>query len=308
MLSNRQLWTLPFMAVIVSHRAWPIPPASAEGTSELGALSKLTAATTLYVDILDPAVEKISWTGSGGLTVIDPSLGTVGNLLTGQTANLAGHGAGAYRVVLGANQPGTWAIDVVDQTQPGGRLHSMEWKFSTGTFAGGSRAQNTSYYVLMPGGASGHDTVSEMKVLGLQGNQYTVSANATGVNGPNAGRSVSQAGNSMTPIYQIYVNPPTIGHYNPVTPVTAGLRFAGVPTGICAAVVPGSASPGNFEFTSNVAGTYEIVCDLDHDNVFDRTSNADLLLVGPTVSGANRVPWNGASRAASGTNHMRSDN
>ena len=229
MLSNRQLWTLPFMAVIALHRAWLNPSAFAEGTNELGPMSKLTAATDLYVDILDPAVEKISWTGSGSLTIIDPSLRTVGNFLTGQTASLAGHGASAYRVVLVADQIGTWAINVVNQTQPGGRLHSLEWKFNTGTFAGGSLAQDTSYYVLMPGGASGHDTVSEMKVLGLQGNQYTVSANATGVNGPNAGRSVSQAGNSMSALYQIYVNPPTIGHYNPVTPVTAGLRFRGRP-------------------------------------------------------------------------------
>src|SRR5512140_1309982 len=136
MLSNRQLWTLPFMAVVALHRAWSIPPAAAEGTNELRPQSKLTAATNLYVDIRDPAVEKIRWTGSGNLTVIDPSLATVGTLLTGETASLAGHGAGAYRVVLGANQPGAWAIDVVDQTQPGGRLHSLAWTFNTGTYAG----------------------------------------------------------------------------------------------------------------------------------------------------------------------------
>ncbi|MGE3763096.1 MAG: thrombospondin type 3 repeat-containing protein, partial [Kofleriaceae bacterium] len=270
----------------------------AEGSLEVGIPSRLQADTALRVDILDTTLETITWTGQGNATVRQPDGTMVATLTSGQTASLTGRPNGAYQVALSSNQTAAWNIQVNNQSAPGGRLFSTSWHFFSGSFAA-TGAQDTSYYALMPGGAPGRTAVAEMRFDGLQGNDYRVVANATGVNGPNAGRSVPQAGNSVTPLYPLYLNPPTIATYDPVTPSLTGFAFQGAGSGTCSAVAPGG-NPGQFVFqTTAVGATYQIICDLDQDGAFDVADTDDLLLVGSAATGANAVSWNGVDRDGS---------
>jgi len=135
-----------------------------------------------------------------------------------------------------------------------------------------------------------------MRFQGLQGFQYHVAANATGVNGPNAGRSVTQDDNSVTPVHSLYLNPPAIATYDPVMPSFTDFGFEGAGGGLCSAVAPGG-SAGRFVFqTPSIGATYHISCDLDGDGVFDAADPDDLLLVGPASTGANAVSWDGTDR------------
>jgi outer membrane protein OmpA-like peptidoglycan-associated protein len=288
--TSRVLVLFTMMTLVVL----PAPSAHAEGSAEVSAGARITNATQLRVDILNTTTESITWTGQGTLAVRQPDNTLVATLASGQTAALTGRPTGVYRVALSNSQTGAWNIVVNNAVTPGGRLFSIAWEFASGTFA--SPGQNTSYYALMPGGASGHSAVGEMRFNGLQGNSYRVVANATGVNGANAGRSVGRSGNSVTPLYPLYVNPPAVATYDPVTPTFTGFAFQGPGAGACGAVAPGG-SPGQFVFQTNAVGaTYQIVCDLNGDGTFDVTDPADLLLVGSAVTGANAVSWNGVDR------------
>jgi outer membrane protein OmpA-like peptidoglycan-associated protein len=275
-----------------------------EGSSQVGIPARLQADTVLRIDIVDPSVEQIRWTGGGIVTVFDPTGDQVAVLgclvLCGDTATLTGRPVGAYRVALADHQTGIWDLQVVNQVGAGGRLHSTSWHFASGTFDGGGSAQNVSFYVRTPGGEAGRTAVIEMKFAGLQGNDYVVIANQTGVNGTAAGRSVPESNHSASPLYPIYVNPPTLATYDPLTPVVSSFTFEGrgagsIPT--CDVIIPGATPVGRFRFDTTVAGTYQIICDLDDNGVFDRASSSDLLLLGTAAAGTNTVSWDGRNEA-----------
>src|SRR4051794_31297763 len=107
--------------------------ASAEGTAELGVQSKMTNATIMGVDIINPAVETITWTGTGSVTVTNPSGASLGSFSSGQTITPTPGLAGAYLVKPTNSQTGAWDIAVNNPVKPGGRLFSTRWRFSTGT-------------------------------------------------------------------------------------------------------------------------------------------------------------------------------
>jgi hypothetical protein len=271
--------------------------ALAEGTVTLGTPSRLRGATVLNVDILDAAVEGIRWQGSGNLRVFSPTGVDLGTINSGQTRSLVGNGNGAYRVVVGNQNGNAWDIAVVVSGTPvtGGRLWSTSWGFFTNTFNGPPSTMDASFYALADGGAPGTDAVIEVRFAGLQGNEFEIATNRSGVTGVSAGRSVPQAGVTLAPLYRMYLAAPAVATYGTVTPIVSNFTYAqldGASSQSCRVIQPGT-STGIFSFTTNVAGTGHLLCDLNGDSVFDRTSLDDLFLVSAVTSGSNAITWDG---------------
>ncbi|MGH1347048.1 MAG: hypothetical protein ACRBN8_36115 [Nannocystales bacterium] len=274
----------------------------AEGTADLGVTQALRSGTVLYVDIVDSAVEQIEWTGVGSVSVSAPDGAPVAVLSSGQdTGTLSGLGGGAYRLVVHSDQDvGTpWDVRVLAQTDALGRLHSYDWRFNAGAFSE-ERATSSSFYAVVPGGGVDEESVIELNLEGLAGYVYNINANRVGVEGPNGGRSVPQAGNSTLAEFPIYLNPPSNASYSASSPLVNGLEFVGGTSldwegnsmDPCDLVVPGG-STGRFQFTSTAQGSYHLMCDLDQNGVFDPVGGADLLLVGSSEIGLNEVQWDG---------------
>ena len=173
-----------------------------------------------------------------------------------------------------------------------GRLYSDDWEFDTGSFRSDA-STNASYYALVPGGDPGATAVLELDLEGLSGFVYRITGNRIGVNGTNGGRSVFQAGNSVSEEFRLYLNPPEIAGYEVAVPdvdsfsVSSGAQECGV--GDLPPLLAPGASEISFFFETNVEGTYQFICDLNPseggddpigDGVFDITDDADLLLNG----------------------------
>ena len=278
----------------------------AEGSSQLGPESRVQIDTPLRVDVLDPAVERISWTGAGTLSILAPDGVTpVATLNSGQrTGALAAPGAGTYRATMSAAQganitPAVWDIAVVDAAGapvPGaaGRLHAVDWHINIGDRSLG-RAFNTSFFALVPGGRPGSDAVLEVQFSGVNGNYHRISMNRTGIDGRLDGRS-GPTGSTYTPLYPLYLAAPAIRVGGALNPALTEFRFhppgEGAAAELCQSAVAGVG--GVFEFDTDVAGRYRIVCDTSGDGTPDVTDPRDLLLVGDTRPGHNVVAWNGA--------------
>ena len=280
--------------------------AVAEGSAQLTTSAGYQTSTTLYVDFVDDSVERIRWqTSNGGtrrLRIWNPA-GTqiyTGLAKNSTTASLAGNGNGKYRVQFRDAAPGTdvWDIAVVNSggtVQPGGRLNSIQWNFDTGSYSSAT-AYDGSFYTLVPTGASTNATV-ELKLDGFQGYQYSIYANKTGVNGANAGRSVPTSGNSVTPLYSIYISVPRLATFSSLTPVVSTPTFTPTtPNCNSGSGTVGGGNAGDFTFTTDVAGTYGLICDLNGDSVFDETSNGDLFLTGDATAGSNTITWDGKDK------------
>jgi hypothetical protein len=267
--------------------------AAAEGSAQIGVAQRLQSATAgLAVDIVDHTAETIRWQGNGELSVRNPSGTLVGTLSNNEVYDPSVNGR--FTLSVGSNQTGAWDVAVLGQTAAGGRLSATNWQLDANGFAVG-QATSASYYAVVPGGSPSNTGVVELKLNGLAGYLYAVGANSTGVNGSNAGRSVVHTSNSFTPALRMYLAAPTDSTYSPLTPTVGALAFqAGAQS--CNYIVPG-VTTGTFRFTTDVAGTYHLVCDLDRNGVYDRSAAADYLKVGPTVSGLNEASWDGRNNA-----------
>lgn len=283
--------------------------ALAEGTEQLNETQALRQTTQLFVDASGDGTERLRWVGIGTVTVTSPDGGQLETLSSGQHVVLSGD-SGPYGVYLNSNQSvgSAWDIALLAdddgvEIEELGRLFSYDWKFNAGAFAS-SRATYSSFYALVPGGAVNTDAVIELKLDGLAGYVFNLSANRTGVDGASAGRSVPQTGNSVTPEFPIYLSPPGLAKFGRVSPELSGFTFAGgvgvdvlgnsiVP---CAQLVPGD-TQGRFFFTTNVEGSYHLQCDLDGDGTMDGGQD-DLLLIGTTSPGTNVVYWGGEHQGA----------
>lgn len=277
-------------------------PAYAEGTAELNTTQALRAGTVLYLDIIDADLESIAWQGSGTLALSAPDGTSIGVLSDGEdSGSLVSYGTGAYQAIVGSNQIvyQTWDVSVLGQTAAGGRLFSYDWRFNAGAFSE-ARATNASFYAVVPGGGVGQSSVIELQLNGLAGYVYDINANRTGVDGPDAGRSVNLSGNSVTPEFPIYLAPPSASNYSASSPDIFEFAFVGgssvdangAATDPCNQVVPGG-NPGEFQFTTNTIGTSHVQCDIDGDGTFNAVGGTDLLLVGTTVIGLNSIAWDG---------------
>ncbi|MCA9578009.1 MAG: hypothetical protein KC668_21390 [Myxococcales bacterium] len=286
--------------------------ARAEGSlgagAELASTQALRVTTDIFVDVINPAVETIVWTGKGNVTVTDPLGATVGTFASGAT--ITPSMSGSYKLDLLENQfdvdgngglvNGTqvaWDVTLFVSGVPrDGRVYSFAWGFNTGGFNMAS-ATNASFYARVPGGDTESFAVMELRTDGLAGFIFEVQGNSTGVRGPNAGRSVPEVGNSAANEYQMYLNPPDDATYSFLGPQVRDFSFrggteitGGVPA--CDEFV-GGATTGEFVFTSNVVGSFHLVCDLNRDGRFDIVDTGDFLFLGAAVAGTNRVPFDG---------------
>ncbi len=285
-------------------------PASAEGSLgvELDTSQALREVTDIFVDVLDFRTDTFVWTGKGSVDVFDPAGTLVGRFASG--ASITPTMNGAYKLDLVEDQYDSdtagniirstivaWDVTLSVSGAPRpGRIWSYAWAFNTGAFDR-SASTNASFYARVPGGDDESFSVMELRTDGLAGFIFEIQGNSTGVRGPNAGRSVPETGNSAANEYQIYLNPPDDASYTFLTPTVSDFRFrggletsGGVDT--CDEFVPGT-TMGEFSFTTNVDGSYHIVCDLDRDGNFDVVDDGDFLILGHATMGLNRVPFDG---------------
>lgn len=288
------------LLIAISLVALAAPRGYAEGSDQVGATQALRSGATLYVNIFAPGTESIGWEGVGQVEVSDPSGNLLTTLSSGDTIQTTSLDSGAYKVrVLQGQVSGVrWDVKVLDQTDSLGRLHSYDWPFNAGAFSP-DKSTYTSFYALVPSGGD-NTGVIELKVDGLAGYVYNINANASGVDGPDAGRSTAMYGHTVTPSYPIYLNIPTQATLTTSTPEVYNLDYVGGvsedvngdPMVPCAEVAPGQ-SYGVFQFNTNVSGTYHLQCDLDGDGTFELTSGDDYLAIGTAVAGLNSVWWDG---------------
>ena len=172
-----------------------------------------------------------------------------------------------------------------------GRLHSTRWQLDAGS---PQNATDASFYAVVPSGQPGQTGVIELKLDGLAGGEYDILANDRGVDGAAPGQSVPIAGNSVSPQYPIYLNPPALADYLAAAPSITNVQLQSAQGTACGVLALGQASPGQFSFGSNLQGVGRIICDLDKDGAYDRLlRRADLTLRTGAVAGGNAVGWDG---------------
>ncbi|MCU7853307.1 MAG: JDVT-CTERM domain-containing protein [Candidatus Thiodiazotropha sp. (ex Monitilora ramsayi)] len=185
------------------------------------------------------------------------------------------------------------AVTNPDPIASAGRLWAYQWGFYTHSF-GEAASTDSDYYPLVPGGRTNTNYVWKLDLNKFSGNLYVLSANDLGVDAPYSGYSIPTATGSVTPKFPIYVNFPAVAQSRPDDPpVISGFRFidnADVDFGITPTTSPGVQDSGNFEFTSDVEGTYSIIIDTDSNGVYGAN---DKLILGNAVVGPNQVSWSG---------------
>ena len=191
--------------------------------------------------------------------------------------------------------------DLVTDPDPGvagGRLWSNLWSFDTGSFSEVA-GTDADYYPLVPGGRTNTHYVWKLDLNKFSGNVYEIIANDLGVDAPRSGYSTLVAGNTAAPKFPIYLTYPIVAKPRPTDPpVINSFRFiddAGQDYAISPSVTSGVQDSGNFEFTSDINGTYSIIIDTNNDGAYDAD---DVQLLGNAVAGSNQVAWDG--RDASG--------
>ena len=265
--------------------------ARAEGTDQVGTNQYLLYDTQLYVDIIDPADESISWSGTGTLAVYDPDDVLLAELSDGESVAADSTKDGVYTLVLDDDQYDPWDIAVsVSGAEVTGRLWTTLWELEGDDYAEVD-ALNASFYVLTGGGSSSTDAVVELRLDGFVGYAYTISANSTGVDGEDAGRSVTYTGNSSTPEFPVYLDVPEVAVFGTLTPTVSDAGFDGGATD-CSAIAPGITT-GEFVWTTDVEGSYHVVCDLSGDGVLDLVDDEDLVWRGTTSTGDATLEWDG---------------
>ncbi|MCA9562251.1 MAG: thrombospondin type 3 repeat-containing protein, partial [Myxococcales bacterium] len=196
-----------------------------------------------------------------------------------------------------------------------GRVWATRWRFNAGTFNGDPDASTDSatdanYYAVVPSGTPGQTAVIELDLDGLAGYVYNITANRTGVDGINGGRSVFRrqlvngqvVANSVQPEYRMYLNPPEQADYQ-VTPPDFSLLppiEVSVGAGDCTngGDPPLYLAPYETEvsirFESNVEGTYQFICDFNYDGRYDVADDEDLLINGIlSTEQTNEIIWDG---------------
>lgn len=303
--SLRFLSHLNAVITVIGVTAYTVIPreAQAEGATELGTTQALQNTTIAYVDIDDPSVQRIKWTGTGSLSVKDPTGKVVGTITSGQSIAATPNISGAYMLTFSTNQTTSvaWDITVTNASKPAGRLFSYQWKFNAGSYAA-SASTSASFYALIPTGTQNDTGVIELKLDQLAGYIYELSANRIGVNG-GTGRSVTITGNSVSPEFPIYLNPPLKASYTSTLPDITAFNFNGGSdvsvfgqSMSCDMIASGSTT-GKFAFSTNTIGTYHLICDIDKDGVFSRASQKDVVLVGAAEPGTNRLTWDGLDKS-----------
>ena len=300
MISRRSSTLISALAIGIILGVGLSSVARAEGSFEIGTNQGLRSNTAINIDILDPANERVRWVGTGTLTLRASNNVVIGTMTSGQALNALANVGGVYTGLLSSDQVSgtTWDVSVEDRRNGQvriGRVSSLQWQFDAGNFSQ-DRATNASFFAKVPGGGT-TTSVVELRYRGLAGFIFSLLVNQTGIQN-NSGRSVPlEPVPSVTlPFFPVYFNPPEDATYSFITPEVTDFGFFGSQTLLgCNQVLPGQTS-SLFVFNTNVQATFQVVCDLDGDGVFDPTNPDDHVISGASRVGRNAVPWNGTTR------------
>ena len=182
-----------------------------------------------------------------------------------------------------------------------GRLASQRWIHNAGSFAA-TAATDADYYVLTPGGMPNTNYVWKLDLNNLAGFVYEIIANGIGVDSAPT-FSVATAGNSVTPLYPLYLDVPAVAGPPPSSPPTiSNFRFlddADQDITFTPGTTLGVQDSGRFMFETNVAGaTYAIAIDTGGPNGSGPDGiyggEGDVFLNGYSVANAtNEAVWDG---------------
>jgi hypothetical protein len=187
-----------------------------------------------------------------------------------------------------------------DPTAAQGRLHAYSWAFraDTNNF-GAAGGADTNYYIPVPAGSSSNQYVWQLDLTQFAGLTYEIIANGTGVNGANAGFSVTQASTTATELYPAYLSYPRIVLPEPSIPLSiTNISFtdnANVDSTISPGATTGVQDSGTFKFTSNLTGNYSIAIDVNQNGIYGDAG--DTFLFGLATTGVNSVTWNGRNNS-----------
>jgi hypothetical protein len=290
--------------------------AEAAERDDLGPLQRLRPRTILRVEIVDDTTETISWFGettdaygntvNNLVEVSDPLDQYIGVFASGDTiVPTAGPGAYYLRPIgldladaAGTGPPdglddamSDWKIEVVGAPVGLGRVWSRSWAIFSNTFGVGG-ATDGSFYAVVSGGSPTSEGVVELAASGMAGNSYTLNANDEGVIDGN-GRSLPSDDNAFIAKYPLYLRPPdpAVVGYDVLEPDVPEPELANA--GTCDDGVAPLIAEATVSFTSNVDGTYHLICDLNHDGLYDLTSDDDLHILGEATVGTVEVPIDG---------------
>lgn len=308
-----------FLTVVLS-----APLALAEGTDELmpsvgdaGRLGLVDTDNAIYADVLRPADEVIcvEARNSEGDPVLfdiqtpDEMLIAAAVPADGRCTALTGFGVGAYRLVnmsRGVTSTRRWDISVCDTTvgvcdtstdnpaHVDGRVFAYRWVFNSTSTQSEPRAARASVYARVAIGDFGSGVV-ELQLGGVHGlARWELLANRAGITGVNPNRSTRE-GRDVATEYPIYFNlpDPEVEAYGIPDPRVSGLMFTATGEGRGCGVVEPSRNEADFTFTTNMAGRYRLICDLNADGTFDPAGDGDLVVVGEATVGSNMLVWNG---------------
>ncbi len=317
------------------------PQLHAEGSWQMGLNEGLThnqplqESTDLYVDILNAnevinthvcgdsdsdniRVEIFSETGTTALHIFDATDSNVNctdsfdNLLSGGDDYAPG-AVGTYRIKL-TNLNGSLlnrfdvfvksdnTVTDIDPRIEQGRLWGYYLRFNAGSYDD-DRSTSSNLYAVVDGGFNNSYYVWELDLDNFAGFVYELTANALGLDSPNAagdivaGLSAPTSGNSVTPQYKLYFSKPATSYTRPSTlPEISNFRFVddeGVDSSISPSDTVNVQDTGSFLFSTNLAtsGTYSIVIDVNTANPIGGLG--DVFLNGPATPGENNVTWNG---------------
>ncbi len=121
------------IGVIISFSFILVANSNAEGSGDIGLNQILKSETILLVDIINPSVETITWSGTGSIMVTSPTGISIGTFNSWVGVSLSE--SGAYRIELSEDQTiSGWDIEVNDGGSVlTGRVHSTNWLFDTGS-------------------------------------------------------------------------------------------------------------------------------------------------------------------------------
>ncbi|MBI2375806.1 MAG: hypothetical protein HYV07_17550 [Deltaproteobacteria bacterium] len=258
--------------------------ARAEGSAELGS-HRLDPGTVLSVDVFDSGSERLSWVGTGALTVLNPDGSVFGTYQS--PAAIALPASGLYSAVVEIEQE-TWDLAVVHsgQSRPG-RLSSREWRLVPRP---AWAPNDLHFYAAVPTGTPNHWAAVDVDFRGFGARKgYVVRANQVGRPGPHPNGSAPVRTPPPAPEHPLYLNPPERATDPVSVPSVSSDRIS---PDSCPFVVPGL-SEVSIEFVSNVEGAWHLTCDLSRDGVFDVSGGGDVTRTGRARIGTNVAIWDG---------------
>lgn len=260
------------------------PAAHAEGSAQLPG-QWLLVDSVLFVDIIDPETERISFDGAGGMVVRAPDGTDLGVLPSGSELALNGLPAGAYQLHPQVEQRGDWDLSVVNATDGGGRVSALDWTLDARGYDD-PYGFDGMFYARVDGGEDGRAAVIALELAGWTGHRWNALATGHGVDGWDAGRSVDRYLAEVEPNIPLYLSPPSVVGDPILDPDATGLTYTMNDRS--------DEFGGVFTFDVNARGTWRVVCDTVADGVLDPTDNLNVVLSGESDGPESvEVEWDG---------------